>query len=156
MTLSIERAIAVTPEVVELITALEGELSANYPPEQRHGLSLDSLFQPHIHFIVARQNGQAVGCGGIALFPDFAELKRFYVKPGLRGRGIADAILSHLSQAAATAGQQRLRLETGTQQQAALRFYERSGFTECAAFQPYASMAPGAIASSVFMERVIG
>lgn len=155
MTLDIARATTATPEVVELITELERELSANYPPEQRHGLSLDSLFQPHIHFVIARQDGRGVGCGGIALFSGFAELKRFYVKPDLRGRGIADTILRQLADVAAAAGHTLLRLETGTEQRAALRFYERSGFAHCAAFGPYAAMPPEAIASSIFMERAL-
>ena len=60
MTLSIERAIAATPEVVELITALESELSANYPPEQRHGLSLDSLFRS-VGLRVETVTGELVG-----------------------------------------------------------------------------------------------
>jgi putative acetyltransferase len=156
MNLEIERATTATPEVVDLITALEKELSANYPPEQRHGLSLDNLFQPHIHFVVARENGRSVGCGAIALFPGFAELKRFYVEPDQRGRGIAAAILRQLGDVAAAGGRTLLRLETGTEQQAALRFYERSGFERCAAFEPYAAMPPEAIASSIFMEKALG
>jgi len=156
MSCEIEQAATATPEVVALITALESELSANYPPEQRHGLSLDALFKPHVHFVVARLDGQGVGCGGVALFSDFAELKRFYVKPALRGRGIADAVLHRLSEVTAAAGHRVLRLETGTEQLAALRFYERSGFARCAAFEPYASMAASAIATSVFMEKVLG
>ena len=156
MTLDITRATAATPEVAELVTELETELSANYPPEQRHGLSLDALFQPHIHFVVARQDGEGVGCGGIAFFSGFAELKRFYVRPDRRGRGIADAILRQLGDAAAARGVALLRLETGTAQQAAIRFYERNGFARCAAFEPYASMRPEAIALSVFMEKRLG
>jgi putative acetyltransferase len=156
MTLDITRALSATPEVVALITELETELSANYPPEQRHGLSLDALFQPHIHFVVARQDGEGVGCGGIAFLSGFAELKRFYVKPDRRGHGIADTILRQLGEVAAAAGHTLLRLETGTEQQAAIRFYERSGFARCAAFEPYASMPPNAIATSVFMEKALG
>src|ERR1700748_342719 len=111
MSLEIERATSATPEVVELITALESELSVHYAPEQRHGLSLDALFEPHIHFLVARQDGRGGGCGGIALFHGFAELKRFYVRPGRRGRGIADAILARLADVAAAAGHTSLKLE---------------------------------------------
>lgn len=151
----IERVVSVTPDAVELVAALESELSANYPPEQRHGFSLDKLFRPHIHFVVARLDGRAVGCGGIALFSDFAELKRFYVTPDLRGRGIADAILHRLGDIAAAAGHKLVRLETGTEQRAALRFYERSGFARCAAFEPYASMPANAVATSVFMEKTL-
>jgi len=151
----IERALRPTPDVAGLVAELENEVSPNYGPDQNHGLSLDALFQPHIHFLVVREDGQSVGCGGIAPFDGFAELKRFYLKPVMRGRGVADAILRRLGDIAAAEGYKLLRLETGTQQHAALRFYQRSGFERCAAFGPYAAMPPEAIAASVFMEKTL-
>jgi len=48
-----------------------------------------------------------------------------------------------------------LRLETGTAQDRAMRFYRRHGFVDCAAFEPYAAMPAAAIATSVFMEKRI-
>ena len=154
--ISVELVLSPTDEVRELVLGLEGELSANYAPEQRHGLSLDAIFQPHIRFFVARLNGEAVGCGGVALFSDFAELKRMYVRPGVRGQGVADALISTLILEAAQAGLEMVRLETGTLQLAALRFYERNGFSMCGAFEPYASMPPDSISTSLFMERKVG
>ena len=47
---------------------------------------------------------------------------------------------------------ERLRLETGERQHAAIRFYEKAGFHRCAAFGDYARMPPHAIATSVFFE----
>ena len=138
-----------------LVDELERELSLNYPAEQRHGLKLHALFEPHIRFFVARKDGEAVACGGIALFGDFAELKRMYVRPGARGQGAADAIIARLTAEAKNAGLHVLRLETGTAQQAAIRFYARHGFAICDAFDPYASMLPHSIAGSVFMEKRI-
>jgi putative acetyltransferase len=149
----IERATGPTDAVRLLIGALDAELLQHYPPEQRHGLKLDALFAPPVRFFVARLDGQAVGCGGIALFADFVELKRMYVRPEARGRGVADAILARLAEEASAAGLSVLRLETGTQQMAAIRFYRRLGFTPCGAFPPYSTMPPGNIAASVFMER---
>lgn len=61
----IEAARAATDEVRELIGELDRVLSAEYPPEQRHGLDLGAIFQPHIRFFMARLNGEAVGCGGV-------------------------------------------------------------------------------------------
>jgi putative acetyltransferase len=142
-----------TDEVRELIGELEAVLSAEYPPEQRHGLSLDAIFAPHILFFVARLNGAAVGCGGVALFADFAEAKRLYVRQTMRGRGVAQALLGRLEAEARSAGLSVLRLETGDKQQAAIRLYERAGFTRCGAFGAYAEMAPEAIATSVFFEK---
>jgi putative acetyltransferase len=149
----IERAEGPSDEVRALVCELDAELSQHYPPEQRHGLKVDAIFQPHVRFFIAWLEEQAVGCGGIALFADFAELKRMYVRPGARGRGVADALLTRLAAEAWAAGLSVLRLETGTQQKAAIRFYRRLGFTRCDAFEPYSAMPPGNIATSVFMEK---
>lgn len=151
--IEIERAGGPTDAVRVLVGELEAALATNYPPHQRHGLKLDAIFQPHVRFFVARVDGEPVGCGGVALFDQFAELKRMYVREGVRGKGVADAILSRLEQEAREAGYRTIRLETGTLQEAALRFYGRSGFGRCAAFGDYAQMPPSAIETSVFMEK---
>lgn len=150
---ALERVGAPTEEVRRLVGELEAVLSAEYEPHQRHGLKLDAIFQPHIRFFLARLDGEAVGCGGVALFDGFAELKRMYVQEGLRGRGVAPAILARLEAEARAAGRLLLRLETGTRQHAARRFYQREGFLRCPVFGDYAQMAPEAIAESVFMEK---
>jgi putative acetyltransferase len=149
----VERATSPTVEVRALVGELDAELSRHYPPEQRHGLNLDAIFQPHVRFFVARLDGTAVGCGGVALFDGFAEVKRMYVRGAARGRGGADAILARLATEASHAGLSVLRLETGTRQQAAIRFYRRAGFLPCGAFEPYSSMPTGDVAASVFMEK---
>jgi putative acetyltransferase len=117
----IEPAPTATDEVRALVEELEAVLSAEYPREQRHGLSLDAIFQPPIRFFLARLDGVAVGCGGVALFPDFAEVKRMYVRDAVRGRGVAQALLARLETTAADAGLSVLRLETGDRQIAAMR-----------------------------------
>ncbi len=146
-----------TDEARALIGELEAVLSAEYPPEQRHGLALDAIFEPHIRFFLARWNGTAVGCGGVALFADFAEVKRMYVREAARGRGMAQALLAQLEAEARGAGLSLLRLETGDKQTAAIRLYERAGFARCGAFGAYAAMSPRSIATSVFFEkRLVG
>jgi putative acetyltransferase len=135
-----------------LVGELNDELGALYWVEQRHGLALDALFEPHIRFFVARADGQAAGCGGVALFDGFAEIKRMYVRPNLRGRGIADAIMTRLIAEKAKAGLKLLKLETGVYSGAAIQFYRRSGFAVCGAYEPYTAMPPQAIVTSVFME----
>jgi putative acetyltransferase len=149
----IERVASAIRDVRELIGELDQALAAEYLPEQRHGLALEALFQPQIRFFVARLNGAAIGCGGIALFGDFAEVKRMYVRETGRGRGVAQALLTRIETEARIAGCVVLRLETGQRQAAALRFYARAGFRPCAAFGDYAAMRPEAIATSVFMEK---
>jgi putative acetyltransferase len=151
--LTIDLVPAATHDVRALIGELEQTLSAEYPPEQRHGLALEAIFQPHIRFFVARVNGAAVGCGGVALFADYAEVKRMYVREAARGRGVAQALLIRIEHAARDAGLDLLRLETGTRQHAAMRLYAQAGFRRCAAFGNYAAMPSQAIATSVFLEK---
>ena len=151
----VERAFAPTEEIRALIAELDADLGGNYVPEQQHGLKLDAIFAPDMRFFVAYLDGAGVGCGGVALFDDFAEVKRMYVRPNARGRGVADAIVARIEAEARAAELHVLRLETGDAQHAAIRFYERQGFRTCGAFEPYASMEPYAIATSVFMEKIL-
>ncbi|MGE4061737.1 MAG: GNAT family N-acetyltransferase [Rhodospirillaceae bacterium] len=153
--LQIDLATSPTADARLLVEELESWLSKFYTREQRHGLALEAIFQPHIRFFLARENDAPVGCGGVALFKGFGELKRMYVREGKRGRGIADAILARLEAEARGAALPMLKLETGVHQHASLRFYEKSGFTRCSAFPPYTEMAPSAISTSVFMEKAM-
>ena len=150
---TVEAVLTATDEVRDLINELDRGLSCEYPPEQRHGLSLDSIFQPHVRFFVARLDGVAVGCGGVALFATFGEVKRMYVRESVRGRGIASALLTQIELETKNSGLELLCLETGERQFPAMRLYERAGFRRCDAFGQYASMAPQAIATSVFFQK---
>lgn len=139
-------------DVRTLVGALDAELAVLTPDcGQRHGLDLDAIFQPHVRFFVARDGDDAAGCGGVALFADFAEVKRMYVRPAWRGRGVADAIMDRL--VAEAAGLACLRLETGFNFAVATRFYRRHGFAPCAVFGAYAAMPAHAVAASLFLER---
>jgi len=153
MTLTIERVSAPTPDVVGLLDELNEALSFGYAPDQRHALSLDQLFQPAVRFFLAREGGQAVACGGVALLDGFAELKRMYARPAVRGKGVAGAMLKRLEDEARGAGQTILRLETGIHQHEALRFYEKSGFERCNAFGDYLQKPAHSIATSIFFEK---
>src|ERR1700746_3599287 len=143
-------------DVRALIGELDRILAAEYTPEQRHGLALGAIFAPGIRFFLARLNGLAVGCGGGAFFAGFAEVKRMYVRDVARGRGVAQALLARIEEEARDARFALIRLETGVLQMPPLCFYQRAGFQPCAAFGAYATMAPQAIATSVFLEKQLG
>ena len=151
--ITVELVSDATDEVRALIGELDRVLAAEYAPEQRHGLALNEIFKADVRFFLARANGEAMGCGGVAFFADFAEVKRMYVREVARGRGLAQALLARIEREVRDTGFVLLKLETGTRQTAALRFYERSGFRPCAAFGVYASMAPRAITTSVFLQQ---
>ena len=76
-----------------------------------------------------------------------------YVREVARGHGVAQALLARIEKEARDAGFSLLRLEMGARQIAALRFYKSAGFHICAAFGAYATMAPQAVATSVFLQK---
>ena len=153
MEITIERPSGPTAEVSALIAELDGVLGAVYEPEQRHGFSIEQVFGPRVRFFVARLDGEAVGCGAVALFEGYAEVKRMYTRESVRGRGVGKALLARIEQEARAANRPILLLETGTLQAAAIGLYEQCGFRSCGAFGPYAALPPHRIAKSLFYEK---
>lgn len=151
--LVIERVTSPTPEMRDLIGELDEVLNAAYEPHQRHGLPIAQLFEPHVRFFVVRLDGVAVACGGMALFEDYAEVKRMYTRPAARGRGVAKALLRRLEDESRVSGKAMLRLETGRHQPEAVGLYRRAGFISCGAFGHYAQMPARDIELSLFFEK---
>lgn len=125
-------------DAVELIGELEAELSARYPRESRHGYSVEKLLREGVAFFVARIDAKPAGCGGVQIFGNqYAELKRMYVRPRFRGRGLGKLMLERLAAHARQQGVGLLRLETGIHQTAAIRLYEACGFRRRPPFGRY-------------------
>lgn len=126
------------PAARALIAELDAELEGLYPRESRHGFSVAQLIAQDVHFFVARDEGRPVACGGIKLYaPEYAEVKRMFVRPPYRGRSFSRAMLDHLVAHARAHRLRLVRLETGIHQTAAIRLYESSGFERRAAFGEY-------------------
>lgn len=90
-------------------------------------------------FLLARDgDGLPLGCGGLRLLDETsAEIKRMYVTPEARGTGVSVAVLRALEAEARDLGLVELKLETGTAQPDAMRFYEREGYAPIPAFGHY-------------------
>ncbi|MDQ3384723.1 MAG: GNAT family N-acetyltransferase [Actinomycetota bacterium] len=84
---------------------------------------------PHGAFLVAYLDGTAVGCGGVGRHDDgVAEIKRLWVDPAARGRGVARALVVQLEEEALRLGYEAVVLETGLRQPEAIRLYESLGY----------------------------
>src|SRR5262245_38584819 len=153
--LTIEQAVMPTAEIIEMLTDADGASSGPHGADQRHALSGEQLFQPDVRFFVVRLDGAAVACSGIAFYHGYAELKRMYSRPAVRGRGVAKLLLRRLETEARAVGATLLRLETGVYQHEALRFYEGAGFQRREPFGHYANMPPHAIETSLFYEKAV-
>ena len=135
------------PDAVALIAALDADLAERYagdvdlegePDYAMLNLLGDDVVPPRGVLLVARLDGEAVGCGALRPHGDgAAEVKRMYVAPAARGRGVARAILRTLERAGADLGYRRLVLETGIRQQEAMALYESEGWTPIANFGAY-------------------
>ncbi len=125
------------PDVVQLIRELDDHLKSLYPLESTHLLDIETLMQPNIRFLAALQEGQAIGCGALRLETNYAEVKRMYVQPDWRGKGVAYRILDRLEGIARELGYAIIRLETGTRQHAALKLYEGKGYVRRPPFGEY-------------------
>ncbi len=126
----------------ELVAALDAGLAQLYPPEQRFGPNLKAqhLESGKGTFLVARDNGRAVGCGAIRMLDGkSAEVKRMYVEPDQRGKGVGRAVLEQLEAAAKQLGALRLVLETGIHSPEALALYRGAGFTQIDCWGEYAT-----------------
>jgi GNAT superfamily N-acetyltransferase len=86
-------------------------------------------------FLVGWAGDELVCCGGIKRLDErTCELKRMYVVPRVRGRGVARALLGALEDEARRLGYEVARLDTGPRQVHARALYESAGYAEVADF----------------------
>ena len=138
MTVTIELASPLLPEVGELIRASDAYAQTLYPAESNHLVDIESLAQPHVIFCVARLDGAIVGCGAAVLQPEgYAELKRRFVQEAARGLGIGRLLLAFLEAQVRGRGVACTRLETGVYSHDAIRLYERMGYVKIGPFAGY-------------------
>jgi GNAT superfamily N-acetyltransferase len=119
-----------------LLEAMRAEIAELYD-----GLDLDADFMPRGGpaelsppggaFLVGWHEGQAVCCGGVKRLDDeVCEIKRMYVVPAMRGRGVARQLLHALEAEARRLDYRRARLDTGPKQRSARGLYEVEGYVE--------------------------
>ena len=129
----IERRHRDDSEILAMTTAQQGELATL---EGETHISFP-LYQ-QIEYVVGVIDGEVVACGALQdLEPGVGEVKRMYVKPPYRGRGLSRHILKAVEDLATERGLHTLRLETGRFLPAALGLYTSSGYTEIPLFGQY-------------------
>jgi GNAT superfamily N-acetyltransferase len=132
-------------DAVKLIAEVQQEYVHRYGGPDDTPVDPAEFAPPLGHFLVGYLDDVAAACGGWRAHEghelDFrdgdAELKRMYVVPWARGRGLARALLADLENSALAAGRRRLVLETGIKQPEAIKLYTSSGYTETAKFGLY-------------------
>ena len=141
------------PEVQRLTAAQQRELRARYDGAGEPGTP-PSAADVSVVLVARDDDGTVLGCGALrGLGEGTAELKRMYVVPEARGRGVSKALLAGLEDAARQRGWSTLRLETGPRQPEAIGLYERAGYRPIAAFGAYVGAAH--TEDSLYYERLL-
>src|SRR5262249_6723809 len=116
------------PEAAALIAQLDAYQASLYPAESNHLLSIESLKQPNVTFLIASVDGHTAACGAYVTHVGYAEIKRMFVAHAFRGLKLGRRMLEELESRIRLAGLPFARLETGVSQPEALRLYESAGY----------------------------
>ena len=129
----------------ELVERVQQEYVQRYGGPDEAVVDPAEFLPPEGLFLVAEVGGVPAGCGAWrAVEPEAAEIKRVYVAPGFRRRGLAQALVTRLERSAAAAGFATVVLNTGDRQSEALALYAELGYRPVAGYGIYAC-SPGAV-----------
>jgi putative acetyltransferase len=131
-----------SPDVSRLLSAFVDEVKKRYdsPPADVGIFDPDLVSVPRSVFLVARRNGDAVGCGALVPMDEYSvEVKRMFVARESRGLGIATMILDELERLAREFDYDAMRLETGFKQPESIALYGKAGFYRIPNFPPFES-----------------
>jgi ribosomal protein S18 acetylase RimI-like enzyme len=126
------------PDVIALTLEVQAHYSELYGGQGDESFVKVADFEaPTGHFVVGYVDGVPVAMGGWRRLGDrsglpsrnAAEIKRMYVAPAARGRGLSRMVLAELETSAQAAGVDWLVLETGRPQASALGLYRSAGYT---------------------------
>jgi GNAT superfamily N-acetyltransferase len=141
----IEQCLITDQDAAVLVEEVQLEYVARYGSRDDTPLQPGYFEAPSGAFFVGYLDGSPVATGAWRRREDVeafgssstAEIKRMYVAPAGRGRGLARAMLAHLETTARDAGAEVMILETGTGQPEALALYASSGYLPIPGFGFY-------------------
>jgi putative acetyltransferase len=138
--LSFLRTNSSQPEFIQLVGLLDADLAVRDGADHSFYAQFNKIDMIQ-HALIAYENNEPVACGAFKTFDAASvEIKRMYVLPQHRNKGIAAAVLQELEQWAKEEGYTSTVLETGMKQPEAIRLYEKSGYARMANYGQYAGV----------------
>jgi len=148
--LTLKRTNNSEPDFKNLISQLDNYLSL-VNGEQDAFYAPNNVLDPLDTAVIAYYDGKPVGCGCFKKFDkDSVEIKRMYVDPEIRGKGIASAVLNALEKWAKETGFIHTVLETGVKLDDANALYRKQGYQIIENYGQYAG-----IENSVCMKKTL-
>jgi GNAT superfamily N-acetyltransferase len=136
------------PVAAELVGRVQQEYVDRYGGPDEAPVDPGEFVAPRGLFLVAEVAGVPAGCGAWRAYPPggpgAVEIKRVYVAPEFRRRGLAQLVVQALESSAAAAGHARVVLNTGDRQPEALALYTDLGYVPVPGYGVYAC-TPGAV-----------
>jgi putative acetyltransferase len=146
----IKRINTLEPDFKTLVEQLDIELFNRYPEIQQIYAPLNKIESIDTS-VIAYEFDNPVACGCFKIYSsDSVEIKRMYVNPTARGRGISKMILNELLKWAREIGFKKAILETGSNQPEAIGLYTKEGFIKIENFAPYQNMP-----NSICFEKIL-
>jgi GNAT superfamily N-acetyltransferase len=138
-------------DFIELVRLLDTELAV-VDGEDHTFYSQFNKIDKIRHVVLAYYGDQPLGCGAIKEFDrESMEIKRMYVAPESRNKGIASGILTELERWACELSYTKCLLETGKRQPDAIRLYKKNGYIQIPNYGQYSG-----VENSVCFEKRLG
>ena len=141
------------PDVINVFSDIDRLINSLYPVATAQSLSVNQLGQPNVYAIGLKNEEGIIACGAIVMQFDtqpYGEIRRLYVKPSYRGKGLSRRIMQILLHHAGEEEIPIIKLETGPKQIQSIHLYENLGFVQCEPFGEYKANP-----NSLFMELAL-
>jgi len=149
--ITIKRTDSNNQDFYGLVAQLDKDLNGRYGAEQVEYDRYNKIKDIDT-IVLAYDSNEPVGCGCFKNYDsNSVEVKRMFVEPEHRGKGIASAILNELEKWATELGHQSIVLETGNKQTEAIQLYQKQGYTIIPNYGQYSGMK-----SSICMKKELG
>lgn len=137
---TLNRTNSTDPDFLKLVSLLDADLAGRNGDKHSFYSQFNKLDKIR-HVLVAYEDGEPAGCGAIKEYaPDTMEVKRMFVVPAHRRKGIAENVLKELESWAAELSYRKCILETSLKQQEAIGLYRKKGYRLIPNFGQYAGV----------------
>lgn len=148
--ITLHRTNSEDPDFIALVKLLDADLAIRDGADHAFYAQFNKIDAIR-HVVLAYEGDQAMGCGAIKEFSkDTMEIKRMFVRPEGRQKGIASMVLGELERWATEMSYARTVLETGTKQPEAIELYTRRGYARIPNYGQYAG-----VENSLCFEKIL-